>query len=79
MVARLRHRLLNEMNVIGAGMLYYSLTAAGKKLYLYAEVFAYGVMKQTASSPLMTAGSRYWLVSMSTRLLMILWSMLTWA
>jgi len=35
MVARLRRRLLSKTNVIVAGMLYHSLTAAGKKLYLY--------------------------------------------
>jgi len=35
-IARLRQRLLSEANVIRAGMLYHSLTAAGKKLYLYA-------------------------------------------
>ena len=41
MVARLRRKLLSETSVVGAGMLYHSLTAAGKKLhfqYLYAEV-----------------------------------------
>ena len=40
MVARLRRRFPSEMNVIGAGVLYYSPTAVGKKLYLYAEVLA---------------------------------------
>jgi len=56
---------------MAAGVLCDSLTADGKKLYLYTEVLALavlaqGIMRRTASSPLTTASSRYRLALMST-------------